>query len=142
MNWYKKLFSVGIASALSLSSLPVLSNDTNEDSTLLMCVDSYAAYKNGVYTQIDESSYQVTPIIVNDRTLIPARFFSEAFDCKVLWDGKTRTVTISNDEHTIEAVIDNKTLDIDGDTIEIDTPAQLINGRTMLPLRALAEALE
>lgn len=34
------------------------------------------------------------PIIVNDRTLIPLRAVSEAFDCDVQWDGKTNTVTI------------------------------------------------
>lgn len=36
--------------------------------------------------------------IVNDRTLVPLRAVSEAFECTVDWDGDTRTVTISSTE--------------------------------------------
>ena len=37
------------------------------------------------------------PIIVNDRTLVPLRAVSEAFDYDVNWDGDTKTVTISKE---------------------------------------------
>lgn len=36
----------------------------------------------------------VPPLIVNDRTLVPLRFFSEAFGAEVGWDGTTRTVMV------------------------------------------------
>lgn len=36
------------------------------------------------------------PIIVGNRTLVPLRAVSEAFDCDVLWDGDTKTVTITS----------------------------------------------
>lgn len=36
--------------------------------------------------------------IVQDRTYVPLRFISEAFDMKVDWDGTTRTVSISKPE--------------------------------------------
>ena len=35
-----------------------------------------------------------TPVIMNNRTLIPARFAAEAFECSVEWDAQTRTVDI------------------------------------------------
>ena len=34
-------------------------------------------------------------IIYNDRTLVPVRAVSEAFDANVSWDGNTQTVNIS-----------------------------------------------
>lgn len=36
------------------------------------------------------------PIIVGNRTLVPLRAVSEAFDCDVQWDGDTQTVTITS----------------------------------------------
>ncbi len=40
--------------------------------------------------------------IVGDRTLVPLRAISEAFDCDVQWDGETKTVTITNPETAAE----------------------------------------
>ena len=36
----------------------------------------------------------VEPTIINSRTLVPVRFISEAFDCKVEWIGESQTVRI------------------------------------------------
>ena len=49
---------------------------------------------NGVMKWIDPKNHDVKPIIVNDRTMLPLRFVAESLGCKVLWDGKTRTITI------------------------------------------------
>lgn len=35
-------------------------------------------------------------MLYNDRTLVPLRAVSEAFDCEVQWDGETKTVNIYN----------------------------------------------
>lgn len=38
----------------------------------------------------------VAPIIINSRTLIPARFVAEAFDCDVEWNGTSQIVEITS----------------------------------------------
>jgi hypothetical protein len=43
-----------------------------------------------------EKTMDTTAVLKNERTLVPARFVSEAFGCKVNWDQKTRTATITD----------------------------------------------
>ena len=44
-------------------------------------------------------------------------------------------------DNTIELYIDKAEISVDGETSTLDTAAQIIDGRTMLPLRAVVEAL-
>ncbi len=53
-------------------------------------IDSPKLMVNGV-----EKTMDITPLIVDGRTLVPARFVAEAFDCDVNWDGNTKTVNIT-----------------------------------------------
>ena len=41
-------------------------------------------------------TFEVPPLIINSRTLIPLRFVAEAFDVKVDWNPATWTVTITS----------------------------------------------
>lgn len=45
----------------------------------------------------------VAPLLFNSRTLVPLRAVSEAFDCKVNWDGDTRTVTVESPSKVFES---------------------------------------
>lgn len=47
-----------------------------------------------------KKTMDVSPILINDRTLIPARFVAEAFDCTVDWDEATYTVLITSASNT------------------------------------------
>ncbi|OPX90199.1 MAG: hypothetical protein A4E53_01085 [Pelotomaculum sp. PtaB.Bin104] len=49
-----------------------------------------AAYKNGELVILD-----VPAKIINDRTMVPLRFVSEAMGCQVKWTESTRTVNIT-----------------------------------------------
>ena len=50
--------------------------------------------ENEMIVNNEKVAIDVPPMIVNDRTLVPARFVSEAFNCDVSWDADTRTVFI------------------------------------------------
>ena len=66
--------------------------------TIKLTIGEYGFYKNGSAISLD-----VPGMIVNDRTLVPVRAVSEAFDCTVDWDGDTQTVTIqTNTEQEIQ----------------------------------------
>lgn len=82
------------------------------------------------------------PVIVNDRTLVPVRAIFEALNAEVLWDANTRTVTAYGKGKNIKMTIDERFFTKDGEAIPLDAPAQIINDRTMVPARAVAEALD
>ncbi len=63
-----------------------------------MWINNPMAKVNGTPVWIDPSNHKVCPIIVNDRTFVPIRFVAESLGCTVLWDAKTKTVTISYEE--------------------------------------------
>lgn len=62
------------------------------ETTINMTVNDPNAMVNGVEVVLD-----APPTVIEGRTLVPVRFISEAFDCEVLWDAATRTVTIIKD---------------------------------------------
>ncbi len=82
------------------------------------------------------------PFINSDsRTLVPVRFVMEALNCEVFWDQEKREVVIKNSEKTIVLSIGEKTAQVNGKKIKFDTKAELINGRTLVPLRFISESL-
>lgn len=86
------------------------------------------------------------PIIANERTLLPIRAIAEHYGWSVDWKAETKCVTIENESVKIEITIgDNlmRVIPVEGlkNGISLDVPACILNGRTMLPVRAVAEAM-
>ncbi|MFZ5631773.1 MAG: stalk domain-containing protein [Bacillota bacterium] len=54
-------------------------------------VGNRTAYRDGAAIDLD-----APPVLLNGRTLIPARFFSEAFGCLVTWDDTAKRVKITS----------------------------------------------
>ncbi|MFJ5623504.1 stalk domain-containing protein [Peribacillus loiseleuriae] len=86
--------------------------------------------------------YDQPPVTQNGRILVPIRGISERLGATVDWDLRAQTITIKNPGTTIFLKIGSKTPIVNGTKTQIDVPAQLINGRTMVPLRFVAEALK
>lgn len=80
------------------------------------------------------------PYIKNGRTLVPVRFVSEEMGAKVNWDGKKKEVLIEKSGKKILLKIASKDVYVNGVKKVIDVPAELKNGRTMVPLRFINEA--
>jgi len=77
---------------------------------------------------------------VNGRTFVPVRFVSEELGCKVEWHSSTSTVTITRGRINVELVIGKKEITVLGVKKTMDTAAQILNGRTLVPARFVAEA--
>lgn len=93
------------------------------------------------------------PIILNDRTYVPLRRVLEQMGAKVTWDGEERTVTVDSYDNIIRLVmkIDNPEIEVytftsvlhaDKSIITSDVAPIIVNDRTMLPIRVVAEALK
>ncbi|MFC8686571.1 copper amine oxidase N-terminal domain-containing protein [Brevibacillus porteri] len=81
------------------------------------------------------------PIISQGRTLVPIRPIAESLGFEVNWNEKTRTVTINKGKDNIRLVVTQKIANKNGQTINLDVPAQIVNKRTVVPVRFIAEAL-
>jgi len=111
---------------------------------LKLKIGSNVAFINGKSYYLD-----APPFIVKSagRTVVPVRFISEAFGAKVQWDGASRKVTIKKapTEHRppilIELWIGKKSVKVNLKNEVIDVAPLIVPpGRTMLPLRFIAEA--
>ena len=85
--------------------------------------------------------FETPPTIENDRTLVPMRFLFEQMGAEVDWNAETKTATATLDNTAVTFAIDNTNANINGQSVTMDVPARLINGKTMVPLRFLSEEL-
>ena len=81
------------------------------------------------------------PILKNDRTFVPIRAITEKLGAKVSWDETSQCVTVSSDTGSIQLYIDYAAPYINGIKTVIDAKPFIENGRTMVPVRVIAQAL-
>lgn len=121
----KKMLSVGIATAALLATC----------GTAALAAPSVVV--DGQSLTLDQP-----PVIVDSRTLVPLRPIFEALGCEIKWYEESQMVVAQKELQFITLTIGESALYRDGDPLQLDVPAQIINGRTMVPLRAVSEALQ
>jgi len=101
-------------------------------------VGSTTYKKNGVDVTMD-----VAPYISGGRTFLPMRFVANAMgvsDSNILWDDVAKTVTLIKGDKVVQVKIGSKAMLINGAAITMDVAPEIKGGRTMLPLRFIANA--
>jgi len=95
---------------------------------------------NGAYGDPLEAA----PFIKDGRTMVPLRFIAEAFGADVEWIPETKGINISLEltsaVHTIGLQVGNPTAIVDGEVVTLDVAPVIVNGRTFVPLRFIAES--
>lgn len=106
-------------------------------------IENYSNYK--VFIHIDGQKIEnlnMEPIILNNRVLVPLRGVFENIGASVFWDNEKKQVSIDNQSFKITFTIgENFAIKNDTEKFLFDVPAKIINDNTMVPLRAIAEAL-
>lgn len=92
-----------------------------------------------VFYDGEKIEFDQIPVIEEGRTLVPLRAIFEAIGAEVDWDGNTKTVTAKKDGTEISLTIDDKTAVKNGEKVELDVPAKIVNGRTLVPVRFIAD---
>ena len=113
--------------------------DDNISGSVVLAIGKNKALAKNTLKQIDPDNASVFPQIVNSRTLVPVRFISENFGAEVDWDEQTKTVTLKLNGKNVTMQIGSDILTVDKNETKMDVIPQIIEGRTMIPLRALCE---
>lgn len=85
-------------------------------------------------------TFDQPPMIQDERTLVPLRAIFEAMGASVEWDQETQTVTASRSSDTVSLTIGSSMLYKNNEAVMLDVPAQIVNERTLVPARAVAES--
>ena len=87
------------------------------------------------------------PQLVNGRTMLPMRAIFEAFDANVTWMGEDELIFATKGDMLVVLKIGAKEMSVQkasenvGEVVTLDVAPFLFNERTMVPARAIAEAL-
>lgn len=127
------VFSVFVAAGCAADK-----NASADKTEIVLQIGSPVMTVNGAEQKIDEEG--TVPVIVNERTLVPIRAIIEAMGGTVGWDGEKREVSLDYNGDNIRLVIDSTTAYFNGKAAELDTAPAIINERTMLPIRFIAES--
>ena len=90
---------------------------------------------NGQPIEFDQS-----PIIENERTLVPMRAIFEALGADVAWDEETQTVFATRGNDFFALQIGNTIAYYNDIVITMDVAPVLVNQRTLVPVRVIAES--
>lgn len=135
----------------------VLDQEENQMATeqsfyALTALDRFLAGKSSLYDMKDViiDGIRVTldgrvlgfdqpPVNVSGRVLVPLRAIFQEMGAVIQWDQSTHTVTATKGTHTIILTIGSPTATVDGVKVTLDVPGKLINNRTMVPVRFIAQ---
>jgi len=115
-------------------NIPVLT-ETNS-----VNLDDYLEKPSGISVLVDGMPvhFDVEPFIEDDRTMVPLRNLAETFGCEVTWTEPGR-IDLKREDISITMYIDNPVYTAGGIEKTLDVPPFIKDGRTMVPLRFIAE---
>lgn len=79
--------------------------------------------------------------IIDGRSMMPIRFVAESLGATVNWNSISKTVIIDSKQDKIYIPIGSSVAFLNGEAIELDVPAQIVDNRTLMPVRFVAESL-
>ena len=132
---------------LMLFCLPVsvlaadIETSESQKTIVVFVIDSNTYTVNGELTTMD-----VSPAVIEGRTMLPIRYAATPFGAEIGWDNATNKVTVSLGNTIIELWIGQSSALVNRATVPIDAnnpnvKPLIINGRTMLPIRFVTENL-
>lgn len=140
MNW-KKLLLTTLALGL-LGATTVYGEQVKMDLFYNGKHHAYAAKE--VKIEIDGKAMvpkDMPAVIIDGRTMLPMRQIAQELGCEVNWNEAAKQIYVMRGSDIIVFTVDSKTGYKNGKEFTMDVPATIVNDRTMLPVRALADAL-
>jgi len=108
----------------------------NQGRSALFTIGSNVATINGTNIIMETAPY-----IKAGRTYIPVRYLADALGATTEWDPATQTATLTLGDKSVVLVIGSKVEKVNGADVTMDVAPEIVNNRTMLPARYVAEGL-
>ncbi|MCK9478959.1 MAG: stalk domain-containing protein [Firmicutes bacterium] len=108
---------------------------------ILSVIYAFAGEAIKVYVNDVDILFDQQPFNENGRVLVPVRAVFEALDAEVVWDEHTQTIVCNKGMTKIVLTVDSANAKANGRDIELDVPAKIVNGRTFVPVRFVAESI-
>lgn len=110
-------------------------------SIVLCSISANASFGIKLYIDGKHIESDIAPMIVNDRTMVPARVVFEHFNADVEWIAKTRQVVITTDDIKMVFKIGSTTAKVNNKDKQLDCAPLIVSDRTMIPIRFVSETL-
>jgi len=140
----KKIITISLSLAILLNTFLVYGFEKLPFDNIVYDATTSSASDDTIRVTVDSKPVTFAdqdPVIKNDRTLVPLRAIFEALGAEVTWDEASRTVKGIKDSNTIILIIGEANATVNGNTVKLDQPAEIINDRTMVPVRFISESL-
>ncbi len=122
---------------------PIAIADYSEDDStdIILQIGNPYMYAYGEEVMIEENNEKVVPVSVNGSALIPIEKLIEVTGGSTEWVSAEKKVIISLYNKTIELTAGSNTALVNGKLVQLDVPAQNINGKIMVPVKFVSETL-
>ena len=122
----KKFIAIFLAILIAISSFTTIGEFSEKQITVTL---------NGKLI-----SFDVQPVNIDGRVLVPVRAIFEALGATVEWNGAKNEAISTKGDTSIKLYKDNNTMYKNGQPITLDVPVKNIDGRILVPVRAISEA--
>ncbi|RYX83520.1 copper amine oxidase N-terminal domain-containing protein [bacterium] len=102
-----------------------------------------ASAQDNVRVRINGTPFrtQVAPVTENGRVLVPMRAIFEELGARVDYNSYDRSIVARRDGTVVRMTLGRERAFVGSDSVRLDVPARSFDGRTMVPLRFVSEAL-
>jgi len=133
----KKVLSVILVFLVVLSAIVLPHGATAATSIKLVLTPGTLAYTlNG-----ESASAEVAPEIVNGRTFVPIRLVADTLGAATSWNSATKLVTVKVGQTIIKLTVGSTEALVNNVAKKLDAAPYIKNGRTLVPLRFIGEAI-
>lgn len=94
-----------------------------------------------VYLDGQLMTFDQPPVIIEGRTMVPMAAIFQGLGATVTWDAASQMVTARKGDTTIKLIIGMPSAQVNGHETALSPAPQIINGRTLVPLYFVAQAL-
>ncbi|XEC92679.1 N-acetylmuramoyl-L-alanine amidase [Paenibacillus tarimensis] len=129
----KKLVSVLVTLAVLLTLWPLAGQTAAANG---QAVKVPLLYLNGKSIESD-----VEPMLVNNYTMVPISVIAGGLGGRARWIKETRTVSVHNESMNMVLKINDSKAVVNEAEVDMDAPATIVSGRTMVPLRFVGEQM-
>ena len=85
-------------------------------------------------------SFDVPPLIEDNRVLVPLRAIAEAMGATVQWDDVQQVITVARGNRLVGVSVGGLRAIVDGEPVYLDVPPRILHDRTLVPVRFIAQA--